>query len=218
MSSTRRKTTFSGRKPTTKMGRLLQQAGYVRETFAAKMGVSAASITTWFHYGFPQARVAKAARLLKVDVKQIPVNVPNKGAVRVSQPVSQPKPPAITPYRDPAPRTGPNDKREWENAPIPTGPLVTLARLIRRRDGIIGYPWVEIVNVVHAPAHGERAQGQTFYDALMFFVRVPSLDGKEVVYRWFSHTDLFGDGADSGEYDADGYDPPVAAPAQPVTP
>lgn len=79
--------------------------------------------------------------------------------------------------------------------PIPAGPLAPpLMRLVKSGPGVIGYPWVEVVSIANGDPYD-------FYKTTRYLCRLPG--EKAYIYKWFSHVDLYGDGGDYGEYDAE---------------
>lgn len=77
--------------------------------------------------------------------------------------------------------------------PMPTGPVAPpLMRLRKCGPGVIGYPWLEVISI--APGDPNR-----FYDTTRYLCRLP--EEKFYIYKWFTHTDLYGDGGDYGEYE-----------------
>lgn len=80
---------------------------------------------------------------------------------------------------------------------IPSTPVAApIARLVKRRDGVIGHPWVEILSI--APGSPDN-----FHRGTHYFCRFPNPISPDMddCLGWFTDRDLFGDGGDPGEYD-----------------
>lgn len=104
-------------------------------------------------------------------------------------------------------RDAQNQKQDWTCGPcrraskssyaIPTRPEAPpIARMVKRREGVLGHPWIEILFI--APG-----APKDFFKDMHYFCRFPNPVGPELddCLGWFTDVDLFGDGRDVGEYD-----------------
>jgi len=77
-----------------------------------------------------------------------------------------------------------------QSLPMPTTPTrLPIVRLKRVRDGVIGYPWLEILHIVGMD-----------YKTFRYLCRLPEHDGT-LGLCWLAEIDLFGAGDGPPEYE-----------------